>query len=197
MIYTTLRAIRFHEPCEGGWKTLLKHLGKTDADCEPLPLTTILDSNSLDDTLWCLRTVPEHDKLWRLYAVWCARQVQHLMKDERIIAALDVAERHAYGQATDEKLAEACAAVTDIVRDDVALCDGQYAAWIAVQNTVLATADGVAQASCVAQNAAWAAVRAAVLAAAGGDAGRGAARDSAVAAQKNKLREIFISGKWI
>ena len=113
MICTSLNKIRAHSPCEDGWKKLLEHLGKTQADDESLPLLTILDSNGLDDTFWCLRTVPEHDREWRLFAVWCARKVQHLMKDERSIAALDVAERFANGQATVEELEVAEAAARD------------------------------------------------------------------------------------
>ena len=104
---TTLNAIRAHGPCAAGWTKLLAHLGKTKADDEPLSLLTILDSNGLDDALWCMRAMPEHSRHWRLYAVWCARQVQHLMTDPRSVAALDVAERHATGAATD---AELCAA---------------------------------------------------------------------------------------
>ena len=104
---TTLNAIRALDPCANGWKTLLAHLGKTTADDEPLHLLTILASNGLDDALWCMRAMPEHDTHWRLYAVWCARQVQHLMTDPRSISALDVAERHARGDATDAELAAA------------------------------------------------------------------------------------------
>ena len=101
---TTLNKIRDYSPCQKGWEKLLKHLGKTRADDEPLSLLTILDSNGLDDVLWCLRAVDGYDKEKRLYAVWCARQVQHLMTDQKSIKALDVAERHAHGQATDEDL---------------------------------------------------------------------------------------------
>jgi hypothetical protein len=110
MSTTTLNAIRAHGPCADGWSKLLRHLGKTQADDEPLALVTILDSNGLDDALWCLRAMPEHNKHWRLYAVWCARQVQHLMTDARSLTALDVAERHANGLATDAELAVAWAA---------------------------------------------------------------------------------------
>lgn len=46
----------------------------------------------------------------RRFAVWSARQVQHLMTDERSVNALDVAERYADGAATDEELAAAYAA---------------------------------------------------------------------------------------
>ena len=107
MKHTTLNKIREHEPCTDGWQKLLSHLGKTKADDEPLAFTTILDSNGLDDALWCMRSSPEYDKDWRLFAVWCARQVQHLMTDPRSTAALDVAERHAHGSATDDELAAA------------------------------------------------------------------------------------------
>ncbi len=113
MINTTLNKIRAHGPCEDGWRKLLKHLGKTEADDEPLPLLTVLDSNGLDDCLWCLRSVPEHDREWRLFAVWCARKVQHLMTDPRSLAALDVAERFANGTATAEELAAARDAAWD------------------------------------------------------------------------------------
>ena len=69
MYCTTLNRIRKHSPCELGWKKLLNHLGKTKADDEFLPMTTILDSNGLDDALWCLRSVPEFDRLHQHYAV--------------------------------------------------------------------------------------------------------------------------------
>jgi hypothetical protein len=107
---TTLNAIRVHGPCVDGWKKLLRHLGKTEADDEPLTLTTILDSNGLDDALWCLRACDGIDCEARLFAIWCARQVQHLMIDPRSLAALDVAERNAHGRATDAKLSAASAA---------------------------------------------------------------------------------------
>ena len=111
MICTTLNKIRDCHPCENRWKILLKFLGKTKADDEPLAFITILNTMGLDDALWCTRSAPEHAKVWRLYAVWCARQVQHLMTDPRSIAAIDVAELYALGQATNTELDAARAAV--------------------------------------------------------------------------------------
>jgi hypothetical protein len=118
-MYTTLNAIRSHGPCglkpnaDGAREGLCKlphYLGKSTTDDEPLRILTILDSNGIEDALWCLRAVTGHDREIRLYAVWCARQVQHLMTDSRSIAALDVAERYANGQATDQELRAAGAA---------------------------------------------------------------------------------------
>ncbi|WP_080478376.1 hypothetical protein [Bordetella pertussis] len=74
---------------------------------EPVALTAILASNGLDDALWALRCVPGVDRDARLFAVWCARQVEHLMTDQRSKDALDVAERFANGEATEEERAAA------------------------------------------------------------------------------------------
>ena len=106
---TTLNAIREHNPCPDGWRKLLAHLDKTESDDEPLSLLTILDSNGIDDALWALRAVEGYDREKRLYAVWCARQVKHLLIDQRSLNALEVAERFARGRATREELDAATA----------------------------------------------------------------------------------------
>ena len=107
---TTLNAIRSHSPCESGWTKLLAYLRKTKADDDPISLIEIIKSNGLDEALWCLQAVDGHDKEIRLYAVWCARQVQHLMPDKRSVDALDVSEAFANGKATEKELAAARAA---------------------------------------------------------------------------------------
>ena len=110
MLTTTLAAIRAHEPCAEGWAKLLRTLNKTTADDDVVTFAAILDSNGINDALWALRTVEGHDRELRLFAVWCARQVQHLMTDSRSLAALDVAERYAHGTATHAELVAARAA---------------------------------------------------------------------------------------
>ena len=75
----TLNEIRKHNPCAEGWEKLLTYLGKTKADDEPLSLLIILDSNGINDALWCLRAVEGHDKEIRLFAVWCASHVQSIL----------------------------------------------------------------------------------------------------------------------
>ena len=107
MITTTLNAIRNHALPPSSWSKLLRHLGKKTADDEPLPLVTVLDSNGLDFALWCCRCLPEYHRLWRLFAVYCVRRVQHLMTDPRSVAVIDVAEKYANGQATRDELAAA------------------------------------------------------------------------------------------
>ena len=176
MIYTTLNKIRAHAPCADGWRKLLTHLNKAQADDEPLALATILHSNGLDDALWCLRAVDGHEKEIRLYAVWCARQVQHLMTDPRSLAALDVAERHAHGQATDEELAAAWAAAhaARVVAGEA----GEAGIAMRAAAHAARAAAGIA---------AWAAAHAAM------DAARAAARASACEAQTAEFRRVFCS----
>ena len=108
MITITLQQIEAHNPCTSGWTKVLRANGGVSADrTQPFALASVLDSNDLADTLWCLKCLPEYDAVWRLYAVWCARQVQHLMVDQRSIRALDVATDYALGQATSTELAAA------------------------------------------------------------------------------------------
>ena len=165
---TTLNKIRSHAPCTDGWQKLLTHLGKTKADDEPLSLLTILDSNGIDDALWCLRAVEGHDREIRLFAVWCARQAQHLLTDQRSLDALDVAERYANGEATEDELVAA--------RDDA------WAAWDAVRTAAGDAARSAAEAA--AYDGAYDVAKAASAAceaarSAAGAAARDAARDAA------------------
>ncbi len=149
---TTLNKIREKSPCQPGWVNLLKHLGKTTADDEPLSILTILEANGLDDAIFCLRAVKGHDKEIRLYAVWCARQVQYLMTDLRSLAALDVAEAYANGMATDDELKPAWAAAWDAARDAA-----QAAAWAAALAARDAARDAARAAALDAAWDAWAA----------------------------------------
>jgi hypothetical protein len=193
-IMITLQQIKDQRPCTDGWATVLKSKGGTKADFSAeFPLTDVLESNGLDDTLWCLHCLPEHSRIWRKYAVWCARQVEHLMTDQRSRNALKVADLHADGLATDVDLAAASEAAR--------------AALAAASEAARAALAAASEAAWAAEAAAWAAARAAALAAAGAaGAARAAlaAAGAAVAAsgspepaQTDKLREILTVGEWV
>jgi len=134
MLVTTLNKIKKHNPCEDGWKTLLRYLEKTKSDDEELPFLTILESNGFDGALWCARSAPEYEKEWRLFAVWCARQVQHLMTSNASLAALDVAEKYTNNDATEDELNSA-----------------RVAAWAAVSAETSAEARAAASAAASAE----------------------------------------------
>jgi hypothetical protein len=98
------------------------------------------------------------DRTLRKFAVWSARQVQHLMRDPRSTHALDVAERHADGLATDEDLAAARDAAWDAARaaaEATARAAARAAAWAAALDAARAAAEATARAA--ARDAAWAA----------------------------------------
>ena len=191
MYYTTLNKIRSKSPCCEGWETLLKHLGKKKADDEPVSLKTIFESNGIEDAIWCLCAVDGIDREARLFAVWCARQVQHLMEDQRSIDALDIVEKFANGEAAQEELAAARAAAWDAAMDaawdaarDAARAAARDAAWDAARDAAMAAA----------RDAAWDAARDAAMAAARAaawDAAWDAAMDAARDAQKEKFIEMF------
>jgi len=171
---TTLNEIRKYEPYQDFWETLLRHLNKTEPDDEPLPLLTVLESNGLEDTLWCFRAVEGFDREKRLLAIAFARQVEHLMPDASK-SALDVAERFANGLATEEELSQAYAAAYAAwaawaAADDAARA-AAYAAWAA---RAAADDDAARAADDAARAAAWAAW-AATAARAADDAARAAA----------------------
>lgn len=129
---TTLNRIKACNPCRYWWEQGLSAAGKSEPDDEPISYEAILDAVGLDRALWCCRVEPQYSSLWRQYAVHCARSVQHLMTDPRSIAALDVAERHANGDATDEELAAAWvaawAAARSVADVDVTVRDAVWAA---------------------------------------------------------------------
>jgi len=165
MIVTTLNKIKKHNPCEDGWKTLLRYLEKTKSDDEPLAFLTILESNGFDDSLWCIKSAPEYQKEWRLFSVWCARRVQHLMTDERSIAALDVAEKFANGYATREELSaawDAAGAAANAAANAAVWAAANAAAWAAANAAVWAASSAAANAatSVATRDATWAATSA-------------------------------------
>ncbi|ABA60037.1 hypothetical protein UXJ26_06040 [Burkholderia multivorans] len=186
----TLDALRKAGACYEGYNKLVRSLQgqpftEKDEDRESyirfrhdaeIPLLDILKSNGLDDAIWTLRCVSGADRDIRLFAVWCARKVEHLMQDQRSKDALDVAERFANGEATEEERAAAWAAARaagDAAGD--AAGAARDAAWVAAR----AAGDAAGDAAGAARDAAWVAAGAARDAA---GAAAWAARDAAGAA---------------
>lgn len=162
---TTTERIDACGPCPERRDRAAQLLGITEPSKEPISYVELLDKLGLEDALWCCRAEPNLDAIWRRYAVWSARQVQHLMTDQRSLEALDVAERHAKGDATDAELAAA-----------------GDAAWAAARDAALAAAWAVVWAAEAAAGAAGAAAGDTARAAAGA-AAKAAARAVARAAE--------------
>ena len=166
---TTMNAIRKASPCEEGWIKLLKQLGKTKADDEPLDLLTVLDSNGLDDALWVLSHAMPDDRLARHFQAWCTEQVLPIFEAER---------------PNDRRVRDQIA----MLRNDDATDEDRDAAQAAARAAARAAAWDAAWAAAwaSARAAAWAAARAAAWAAA-----RDAAWDAARDAQERQLRKML------
>ena len=187
VICVTLSGIKKHGPCPDELNKLIAHLGLSEEDIPNISLATIIDSNGVDEAIWCLCAVSGHDKKIRLFAVWCARQVQHLMADKRSVDAIDVSEQYALGAATEDDLRSAWSSACDAAMAATRPCENS-ASWSAVWSAAEREAAG---------GAAWATARAAVRAAA-----RAAARsaekaealgDAMAFAQEKEFRRAFCS----
>lgn len=159
---TTLNIIRAARPCNKGWTKLLKGLGKTAADDEPLPLMTILDINGLDDALWCIDADPALERIKRHYQAWCAEQVLHLFEAEHPgdMRVRDQIAMLRNDDATPEERDAARAAAGDAARA-AAMATARGAAMAAARDSAWAAAldDARATAWYAARDDAWDAAR--------------------------------------
>ncbi len=176
---TTLNKIKAHSPCGDGWNKLLNHLGKTQADDEPLSIATIIQSNGIRDAVWALCAVEDKDKEIRLFAADCAESILHIYEkqypnDDRPRKAIQAARDYANGVIGKDELAAA-----------------GDAAWAAAWAAGDAAGDA---ARAAAGDAAWAAAWAAGDAA--GDAARDAARAAAGDAAWAAARDAAGKAKW-
>ena len=167
MLTTTFKLLRKHGACKDRYTVLRKAL-RGRKDNEPITLVEIIDSNGLRDALWALRAVPdeqaaERDKLARLFACWCVRQVWHLLTDDRSRTAVEVAERYAVGDATRDALNAAAAAYYAAYAADAgddaaayyAAYAAYYAAYYAAAYAAYAAADAYADAAAAAYSSAY------------------------------------------
>lgn len=132
MIYTTLWRLRCKFP-RRNWDEFHSQIGMKSYDSDaPISLLSILDGCGLEETLRLLKVEHQHAKLWRLYAVRCARRAIGQSADVRLLSALDTAELYAIGKV---KRVEFMAARADVLALKVspqhrwdAYCDAVHSA---------------------------------------------------------------------
>ena len=177
MITITLNQIKIHNPCTDGWKNVLKATGGINADFDkPFAVSSILDSNDLGDTLWTLRCLPEHNKLWCEFACWCAMQNIEKIKPYCSAGDYDLIVQYLTNQ--DEDLRSAAWSAADSAARSAACSAACSAARSAAWSATESAAWSAAAADSAAESAAWSAAAAA----------------AAESAQADKLREILDSG---
>jgi hypothetical protein len=134
-----------HDACDKGRDWALA------TGCETVAELWLRDDLRPDWRIWLsFRVLP--DNLLRKFACRCVREVWHLLTDERSRNAVEVAERHADGLATDEELAAASAAAWY-----AASAAASATAWYAAREAASAAASAAALAT------AWDAARAAAM----------------------------------
>jgi hypothetical protein len=208
ILTTTLKQLRKAGACCDGYNKVVRSLQnlpfteKDDDRCsyirfdhkEEINILDILESNGVDDCLWALcATTQKCDKVARLMAVKFVREVQYLITDPISLNALDVAERFANGEATEEELAAAQSAAWDAAQS-AAWTAAWAAAKLAAPHAAFAAAHHAAEdaahhaAEDAAQSAAWDAAQSAAWTAAWA-----AAKLAAKLAARAKQAEIIKS----
>lgn len=157
--YTIKSFCKLHDACDDGREWALENCKTMD------------DAWNTAKPEWLLWIATREgvlsNKELRSFAVFCARQVQHLMEDTRSINAIDVAERFANGLATNEELAaarddswDASDASSDAARAArAAVSDAAWSPWVAARAACAAVnyaaSYACADASYAAREAAW------------------------------------------
>ena len=175
---TTLNEISNYHPCKSGWKTLLKSLGKTSSDDEPISFKHILESNGIEDAVWCLRTLE-----YKEICLFCADVAESVLpffekkypEDKRPRKAIEGIRLYQSGDITTDYL--------NLLRDAdaayaYAYADAAAAAAAAAYAAADAAADAAYDAAAYAANA-YAANAAAAAAYAAADADAYTAADAA------------------
>ena len=180
MYYTTLNKIRSFSPCKPGWKKLLSSLGKAKGDDERLSMKKILDSNGVDDAIWCIRTLEK--EIIINFALYCAEAILPIFEDKytddyRPRKAIEAAKNRsqnndddinaAYDAASDTATAYATAYASNVATDiDAAIAYAAYTASYAAAFSVnYDSADDIFYSTIAAVSAAEATVEYAALAA--------------------------------
>lgn len=100
MLTVTLKDLRRWEACRDRYHHLLAGLDTRSGDDEPIPLTTILDVNGLDDTLWVLWRAEKKRIMVRFSADCAERAVERFWpypEDRRPHEAIAAARKWADG----------------------------------------------------------------------------------------------------
>lgn len=90
MLTTTLNNIRACHPCSDGYRMLLAHLKKKEPDDAPIPFSTIVASNGIEDAVWCTRAemlTRVHRNAWRFFLVKMA---------DTAVKAADIEDKREY-----------------------------------------------------------------------------------------------------
>lgn len=90
------------------FRLLMKHEGKDfmTIDHTPLAYKTIVEVTTLEYALDCTVSSPEHERLWRGYALWCAQPVFSFIGNDHKLEALEVFSLYMNEKSSKDELEE-------------------------------------------------------------------------------------------
>ena len=101
----TLRLVQQHKPYSSMWKTLVKAHGGVSADFgKSFPLSTVLDSNSLEDTLWCFKCLPEYEAVFARFTLFLIRHAERYTNDKRVPYCKSIIKEYVKGEVSTDEL---------------------------------------------------------------------------------------------
>jgi len=144
MVYTTLSKIYALSPNGEHWERLLNYFGKNYPSDKGVDILQIVYLLGLHSALWYCKSLPELDKHWRIYAIWCARRVRPSVYAKHTNLWMDTAEKYANGQVTQLELVQASMSMGGGPTVMAAMSTTIVDAGLAVQSSAIAAAKQIA-----------------------------------------------------
>jgi len=107
-VMVTLNQIKRKDLSADGWRKLLKVNGGRKVDfSKEFPLSSMLDTHDLNDTLSCCKRIPEHRPLMIKFEIFCVKNTIKCTKDKRVHKCLNTIEKYLKGKVPLEELRDA------------------------------------------------------------------------------------------
>lgn len=87
------------------WDNIVETNGGAKADFDkPLPLSNILASNGLNDTIWCFKYLPENMKTFMKFALFCTKEANTYTDNKPMHTCISTIENYLEGTANLKEL---------------------------------------------------------------------------------------------
>ena len=117
-IYITLDQVKRSNPCPTTWNRILEipRIPKHDYS-KVFPLSEILTSNVIDDTLWCFRSLPKYSGVLDNFALFCIKEIDVHIRDRKVHACINILEEFLTGSTSLRELRTAIADADEYAYD--------------------------------------------------------------------------------
>ena len=111
------------------WMRILEANGGIKADYNKLfPLSSVLESSSLEETLECFRALPEHKRILEKFTLYCVKEASTPTDGEVVHNAIAVLEKHVLkGGVASKELSDAYKGIHDLLFSKPHVSDNRIA----------------------------------------------------------------------